>query len=133
MWKSRNKGRNTRIKIIGGVILLLLLINVVVWLTTRPNEVSTGEQAKARVASYEWYKAPHKIRLIDDPWEAFLIRQKMIREAKETIDICTFIWRDDESGLALMQELIAAAQQLGVNRQLANICGFPIPAENHDR
>ena len=48
--------------------------------------------------------------LIEGP-EFFPRRLEMIRNAKRTIDISTFLWCDDESGLAVAQALVDATQR----------------------
>jgi cardiolipin synthase C len=100
----------TKFLLIGGSMLILLVVaGVIKQYFFETNEVSVGKVAAGRVAAYQWHESPHQIRLIHDPFLAFNIRRQLIREATEAIDICTFIWRDDETGLTLLQELSAAA------------------------
>ncbi len=95
-----------------GLVLAVLLAGAAVEFFLKPSkEVSIGEHAKKRVASYEWHNSAHQILLVDDPVEAFMLRRQMIREANRSIDLCTFLWRDDETGLTLLQDLIAAAER----------------------
>jgi phosphatidylserine/phosphatidylglycerophosphate/cardiolipin synthase-like enzyme len=75
------------------------------------NGIHVGKKARHLVASYDWHNAVHQIKLVEDPTEAFLIRRQMIRNATKSIDLSIFLWREDETGLALMQELIAAAKR----------------------
>lgn len=46
-----------------------------------------------------------KVKVISDPQEGFLAKIMMIRRAKHSIDIGTFIFKDDEVGLAILKEL----------------------------
>ena len=51
------------------------------------------------------------VSLIDDGYEAFLLRVHLIRNAEFSIDIQTFILEDDECGRYLTSELIKAAER----------------------
>lgn len=46
-----------------------------------------------------------KVKVISDPQEGFLTKVMMIRNAKYSIDIGTFIFKDDEVGSAILKEL----------------------------
>lgn len=71
----------------------------------------TGEAARERLEGYEWHDNTHQIRLVNEPIDAYLTRRQMIREAKERIDIATFLWRDDPSSRILFDDLIAACER----------------------
>lgn len=94
-----------------GVAILLVIAAISYFLRDDTNEVLIGERAKSELSSFTWHTSPHDIRLVEDPSDAFLTRRQLIRNASDSIDLCTFIWRDDETGLALMQELLAAAKR----------------------
>ena len=53
----------------------------------------------------------HTVYLLETGDEALLARIYLIRKAKKTIDIQTFIWVDDEVGQFVFQELRAAAER----------------------
>ena len=57
---------------------------------------------------------PHsnnKVLLVENGYNALLLRVHLIRNASRTIDIQTFIWTNDECGRLLMYELIQAAKR----------------------
>ncbi|MCC7442895.1 MAG: phosphatidylserine/phosphatidylglycerophosphate/cardiolipin synthase family protein [Bdellovibrionales bacterium] len=51
--------------------------------------------------------------LVDGP-EFYPARLEMIRNARHTIDLTTFLWCDDESGLAVAEALASAARERNV-------------------
>jgi len=55
--------------------------------------------------------ATNRVAVINDGYDALLLRVHMIRQAKRTIEIQTFIWINDECGRLLMCELIEAARR----------------------
>jgi cardiolipin synthase C len=58
--------------------------------------------------------APHfgnRVLMLDDGYEALLLRVHLIRNATRSIDIQTFIWTNDICGRLLMYELIQAAKR----------------------
>ena len=94
-----------------GIVLTVLLAIAIAELFVEYDGIHVGKKARHLVASYDWHNAVHQIKLVEDPTEAFLIRRQMIRNATKSIDLSIFLWREDETGLALMQELIAAAKR----------------------
>src|SRR5688500_9642380 len=50
---------------------------------------------------------------VDGP-EFFPIRLEMIRNARHTIDLITFLWCDDEAGMAVAKALADASRDRGV-------------------
>jgi len=55
--------------------------------------------------------SPHKVAMLDYGRQALLVRINMIREAKESISIQTFIWTNDAAGRLIARELIVAAER----------------------
>jgi putative cardiolipin synthase len=53
----------------------------------------------------------NRLALIGGGYDALLLRVHLIRQAKTSIDIQTFIWTNDECGRLLMYELIEAARR----------------------
>lgn len=53
----------------------------------------------------------HYVNLLERGDDALLLRLHLIRAARSTIDVQTFIWADDDSGWLVLQELIAAARR----------------------
>jgi len=53
----------------------------------------------------------HYISILDIGEDALLTRIHLVRAARESIDIQTFIWDDDEVGQLLFSELLAAARR----------------------
>jgi putative cardiolipin synthase len=66
--------------------------------------------AQARAASTP--AAPvHYVNLLERGEDALLVRIHLIRAAKKSIDIQTFIWAEDDAGWLVLDELIAAARR----------------------
>ncbi len=105
------KKRTKRLIVGSGVVAILLAAGIIQQQFFEASEVSIGRQAQYRLDSYPWREAPHRVRLVHDPSEAFSLRRQLIRQATTSIDMCTFLWKDDEMGLALLQELVAAAER----------------------
>jgi putative cardiolipin synthase len=64
----------------------------------------------ARAASTP--QAPmHYVNLLERGEDALLLRIHLIRAAKKSIDIQTFIWAEDDAGWLVLDELIAAARR----------------------
>lgn len=55
--------------------------------------------------------ALNQVALLGDGYDALLLRVHLIRHAETSIDIQTFIWKNDETGRLMMFELIAAARR----------------------
>jgi len=53
----------------------------------------------------------NQVALIDNGYDALLLRVHLIRQARKSIEIQTFIWTNDECGRLLMYELIEAAKR----------------------
>ncbi len=54
---------------------------------------------------------PHTVRFLETGDEALLARIHLIRAAQQSIDLQTFIWRADDVGGFLFQELVRAARR----------------------
>jgi putative cardiolipin synthase len=61
--------------------------------------------------------AQNKVALLDDPRISLQMRIEMIRNAKKTLDMATYIYGNDESSSQVIRELILAADR-GVNVRL---------------
>jgi putative cardiolipin synthase len=53
----------------------------------------------------------HYVNLLERGEDALLLRIHLIRAAKKSIDIQTFIWAEDDAGWLVLDELIAAARR----------------------
>src|SRR5690606_25154856 len=53
----------------------------------------------------------HYVDLLEHGEDALLLRIHLIRAARESIDIQSFIWAEDDSGWLVLDELIAAARR----------------------
>jgi len=53
----------------------------------------------------------HRVLVLDDGFESFVLRVHLVRSAKTTIDLQTFIWADEETSRYFENELIAAAKR----------------------
>ncbi len=53
----------------------------------------------------------HRMRVVDDHRDALMTRLQMIAAARESIDMSSYIWRDDRSGRAVFAALLAAARR----------------------
>ncbi len=53
----------------------------------------------------------NQVLILDNGYEALLLRIHLIRNASQTIDVQTFIWTNDECGRLMMYELIQAAKR----------------------
>jgi phosphatidylserine/phosphatidylglycerophosphate/cardiolipin synthase-like enzyme len=60
----------------------------------------------------------HRVRMLSLGDEALSARINLIRSARKSIKIQTFIWTNDESGRLVMWELIKAVKQRGVHVRL---------------
>ena len=53
----------------------------------------------------------HVVTLLDDSEAALVARINLIRAARQSIDVQTYIWDEDDSGQLVLNELIAAARR----------------------
>ena len=53
----------------------------------------------------------HYVNMLEVGEDALLVRVHLIRAAKKSIDIQTFIWAEDDAGWLVLDELIAAARR----------------------
>lgn len=67
-------------------------------------EPLTAEDLNARTGS-------HRVALVDSGWKALALRVQLIRSARESIDLQTFIWSEDEAGKLIAHELILASRR----------------------
>ena len=90
---------------------------------TRPSEVACAEPDRCAIAS-PWHaladearatstadKPVHYVDLLETGEDSLLLRVHLIRAARKSIDIQTFIWAGDDSGWLVLDELIAAAKR----------------------
>lgn len=61
--------------------------------------------------SIEGHRGTHQVRILDEGFDALVERVEMIRGAKSSIDLQTFIWSDDEVGRLVLYELLCAAER----------------------
>lgn len=55
--------------------------------------------------------APHRALRLEQGYDALLLRVHLVRAARRSIDIQTFIWKNDECGRFLLWELLEAARR----------------------
>ena len=74
-------------------------------------------------------KPEHVVTLLDDSEAALVARINLIRAARESIDVQTYIWDEDDTGQLILNELIAAARR-GVNVRIVadQLFSFEDPA-----
>jgi cardiolipin synthase C len=71
----------------------------------------------------------HVVTLLDDSEAALVARINLIRAARQSIDVQTYIWDEDDSGQLILNELIAAARRGVKVRILADqLFSFEDPA-----
>lgn len=75
---------------------------------------STERATNASAPSAANSPSPNRVELLSDGYEALLVRIHLIRQATTSIDVQTFIWKNDECGRLMMFELLQAARR-GVN------------------
>ncbi|MCP5131522.1 MAG: phospholipase D family protein [Pseudomonadales bacterium] len=93
-----------------------MLCMLVACATVQPERERTAERALAPAAMEHW---PGLTQLQDTDYIAVLNlgpgalqwRLRTLRAATRSIDLQTFIWRDDSAGLAVLREIIAAADR----------------------
>ncbi len=69
-------------------------------------EAFAGGQSRGHASA-----ATNRMAIINDGYDALLLRVHLIRQAKRSIDIQTFIWTNDECGRLMIYELIEAARR----------------------
>jgi phosphatidylserine/phosphatidylglycerophosphate/cardiolipin synthase-like enzyme len=93
---------------------LLLLIGLAV-VTARGAELPfAGSPFGAAVAATQGEGkngTGNQLALLDNGYDALLLRVHLIRQARTSIEIQTFIWTNDECGRLVMYELIEAARR----------------------
>lgn len=73
---------------------------------------SPYQQLATEARSASTADAPvHYVNLLERGEDALLVRIHLIRAAKKTIDIQTFIWAEDDAGWLVLDELTAAARR----------------------
>lgn len=92
-------------------LTLTLIVCVVAIPDAMRFDLAIGAEAEDRVAELDWLDGAHRLRLVERSDDAFHTRVAMIRGASDTIDISSFIWRDDGSGRELFGELVSAAER----------------------
>jgi phosphatidylserine/phosphatidylglycerophosphate/cardiolipin synthase-like enzyme len=65
----------------------------------------------AELADRAFAADTHFVTILDVGREALEIRLHLIRSARQSIDLQTYIWANDESGQLMMRELVAAARR----------------------
>lgn len=70
--------------------------------------LALADQARAESTSGQ---PIHFVNMLEQGEESLLLRVHLIRAARTSIDIQTFIWVDDDSGRLLLDELLAAARR----------------------
>lgn len=56
-------------------------------------------------------EAPHRALRLEQGYDALLLRVHLIRAARRSVDLQTFIWKNDASGRLLLWELLEAARR----------------------
>ncbi len=56
-------------------------------------------------------ESTNRVVIINNGYDALLLRVHLMRRARQTIDVQTFIWTNDECGRLMMYELLAAARR----------------------
>ncbi|HEX5694318.1 MAG TPA: phospholipase D-like domain-containing protein, partial [Arenimonas sp.] len=70
----------------------------------------------------------HHVTMLDRGQDALIARVHLIRAARESIDLQTFIYDADDSGLLVLEELLAAARRgVRVRLLLDQLYGLPDP------
>jgi len=95
----------------GRVVRTLCIAGLLGWL---PGLLATPYEDSplgAAVATTTAGEGGNQVALLEVGSEALLVRIHLIRHARRSIDVQTFIWMNDECGRVLMYELIAAAKR----------------------
>lgn len=96
-------------------VFLLWIIYVVVCVAIPPLFHKTAEEQET--VYHDRGGQQERVLSIDDNMDALLWRLRLINEARERIVLCTFDFRDDDSGRDVMAALLHAAQR-GVDVQI---------------
>lgn len=80
------------------------------FLEDSPFHASVAKAAEAW-APEQRPEAGNRVCLVENGYDAFLIRLHLIRNAKYSIDLQTFIWAKDESATAMEYELVQALKR----------------------
>ncbi|HEY0178124.1 MAG TPA: phospholipase D-like domain-containing protein, partial [Dokdonella sp.] len=82
---------------------------------TRPDRCAIATPYAALVADANAATKPaaqvHYVDVLEHGEDALLLRIHLIRAARESIDVQTFIWAEDDAGWLVLDELIAAARR----------------------
>ena len=76
-----------------------------------PRAVAAAESPFRPLMDAAAGSATNHLAIVSGGYDALLLRVHLIREARRSIDIQTFIWSNDECGRLLMYELVGAAQR----------------------
>jgi putative cardiolipin synthase len=100
--------------------LMVTVVSVVIGLSALITSVSASESRVEPVLSarpFSFYSVHesnpqvNRLAILSGGYDALLVRVNLIREAKRSIAVQTFIWTNDECGRLLMYELIEAARR----------------------
>ena len=76
---------------------------------SEPGETSRLDQLLSPLESEHVFQSGY--RLVADGQEAFMLRARSAQAAQRSLDVQTYIWRDDLTGLSLARELLQAADR----------------------
>jgi putative cardiolipin synthase len=113
--RTQLKAMHTKVVRLQIPLLSLLVICLCSCATVKIVPLTTLEYNKC------FTEAPHKVKLVLNGQDALHERIAMIRSARTSIDLQTFIWEADESGTLVFYELAKAAER-GVKVRL--ICDY---------
>lgn len=90
-------------------VFLLWIVYIVIGLIIPPlfHKTSADQETAYNVGGAQ----QERVLCIDENMDALLWRLRLINEAKESIVLCTFDFRDDESGRDIMAALLQAAER----------------------
>ncbi len=77
----------------------------------RPDRCALASPYRALLERSEAGEAPQFVNLIERGEDSLLLRVHLIRAARHTIDIQTYLWAEDDAGWLMLDELIAAARR----------------------
>ncbi len=98
-------------RVVRRLLVLACLLWVVGWCSA---ETGPMQEAVARVMRHADAGDPefgNRVLNIERGYDALLLRVHLIRQARRSIDLQTFIWKNDESGRLMIYELIEAARR----------------------